>query len=226
MSRLLLIGAALIFAAAAQPPDPRLPNVLIIGDSISIGYTPAVRELLAGKANVLRPMRPDGKAPVNCASTITGLKELESWLGDTKWAVIHFNWGLHDLCYRNPEAKAGNRDKVNGKISVPLPEYKANLETLVRRLEKTGARLIWASTTKVPEGEAGRFAGDDRKYNAAAAEVMRRHGIAVDDLYAASTEAPDSEWLGPGNVHFKPEGYRRLARQVAGAIERNLPRSR
>ncbi len=149
MSRVFLLGAALMLAASAQTLDPSLPNVLIIGDSISIGYTPEVRELLRGKANVLRPMRPDGKAPANCAATTTGLKELESWLGNTKWAVIHFNWGLHDLCYRNPEAKAqGNRDKVNGKISVPLPEYKANLETLVNRLEKTGARLIWASTTE------------------------------------------------------------------------------
>ena len=34
--------------------DPTLPRILLIGDSISIGYTPATRKLLAGKANVHR----------------------------------------------------------------------------------------------------------------------------------------------------------------------------
>jgi len=38
--------------------------------------------------------------------------------------VIHFNWGLWDLCYRNPLVKnQGNRDKVNGKLSVSLDDY-------------------------------------------------------------------------------------------------------
>lgn len=228
----LYLAAAGSFAAAQAPrraswdytPDPRLPNVLIIGDSISMGYTLAVRDLLRGKANVLRPMRPGGKAPANCFSTAVGLKELPGWLGQTKWTVIHFNWGLHDLCYRNPGAKTpGNRDKTHGRIEVPLPEYQANLEKLVSRLGQTGARLIWATTTKVPEGEVGRFAGDERKYNAAAAEVMARHGIATDDLYLLSTRLPDAQWLGPGNVHFKAEGYGRLAGQVASSIERYLP---
>ena len=39
----------------AQIQDtPGLPRVLLIGDSISIGYTLPVRRLLAGKANVHR----------------------------------------------------------------------------------------------------------------------------------------------------------------------------
>ena len=162
-------------------PDPKLPNVLIVGDSISMGYTPIVRTLLAGKANVFHPMRPGGKVPANCFSTAIGLTDLDKWLGDTKWAVIQFNWGLHDLCYRNPEAKTqGNRDKEHGKIEVPLTDYQANLEKLVATLEKTGAHLIWASTTKVPDGDIGRVAGDDLKYNAAAKAVMVRHRIAID----------------------------------------------
>jgi acyl-CoA thioesterase-1 len=33
-----------------------LPNVLVLGDSISIGYTLFVRELLEGKANLYRPI--------------------------------------------------------------------------------------------------------------------------------------------------------------------------
>jgi len=200
-------------------PDPSLPNVLIIGDSISMGYTLVVRKLLSGKANVFRPMRPGGKMTVNCASSDIGLKELSNWLGDTKWKVIHFNWGLHDLCYRNPEAKTqGNRDREHGKIAVPLAEYPANLEKLVTMLEKTGARLIWANTTKVPDGDTGRFTGDEVKYNDAAKAVMARHHIPIDDLYALTMSLPPDLSLGPGNVHYTPEGYARLAQKVAESI--------
>ncbi|MDE2954799.1 MAG: SGNH/GDSL hydrolase family protein, partial [Gemmatimonadota bacterium] len=71
---------------------PGLPRVLIIGDSISIGYTVPVRELLKGKANLHRPL-------TNCGPTKRGTEEIENWLGDGSWDVIHFNWGLHDIVY-------------------------------------------------------------------------------------------------------------------------------
>src|SRR4051812_5106255 len=112
----LLLGIALAFltaaaARAADQPftpaadlkgsweftvDPRLPNVLLIGDSISIGYTRAVRSQLAGKANVFRPMH--GKAPDNFGDTRIGLRKIDAALAaQKKWDVIHFNWGLWDL---------------------------------------------------------------------------------------------------------------------------------
>ena len=201
----------------AFTPDPRLPNVLILGDSISLGYTRAVRAQLQGKANVYRAMR--GKAADNCGDTGIGLRKIEGWLGPQKWDVIHFNWGLWDLCYRNPQAKTqGNRDKIGGKLSVPLPDYEANLEKLVQRLERTGATLIWASTTIVPENEAGRFVGDDARYNAVAARVMQRHGIATDDLYGLTKRFAGRYAKAAGDVHFTPEGYERIATQVAAAI--------
>src|SRR5512133_119554 len=77
---------------AAVTDVPGLPRVLLIGDSISMGYTLPVRTLLAGKANVHRP-------PENCGDTARGVKSLDKWLGDGKWDVIHFNFGLHDLKY-------------------------------------------------------------------------------------------------------------------------------
>src|SRR5688500_1890611 len=100
---LTLAFASFAIAADAVPkpkvaPDPALapvedvvglPRVLLIGDSISIGYTLPTRLLLQGKANVHRPA-------TNCSSTGHGLKNLQAWLGDKKWDVIHFNFGLHD----------------------------------------------------------------------------------------------------------------------------------
>ncbi len=199
--------------------DPKLPNILILGDSISISYTRPVRHKLEGKANILRPMRADGRGADNCGDTIIGLANIERWLGDKKWDVIHFNWGLWDLCYRHPESKAqGNRDKVNGRQSVPPAEYEQNLEKLVSRLQQTGAKLIWASTTVVPEGEVGRFTGDDRKYNEVASSVMKRHHIPVNDLHGLSATFSPKMFSGPGDVHFSSPGVSKLADQVADRI--------
>ena len=204
--------------------DPKLPNVLIVGDSISIGYTRDVRGMLAGKANVFRPMEADSKTPVNCGDTQEGLHDLPRWLGQRRWDVIHFNWGLHDLCYRNPASKLyGHRDKVNGTLSVPLPKYETNLENLVEIIEKTGAKLIWASSTFVPAGEAGRYEGDDVKYNEAATKIMQRHGIQVDDLWALTARFPPASFREPGDVHYTSQAYEKIARQVAASIDRALP---
>lgn len=193
-----------------------LPTVLLIGDSISIGYTEPVRELLQGVCAVSR-------APDNCGDTRRGLEKLAEWLGTGKWDLIHFNWGLHDLCYRHPEATAyGNRDKVRGAISVPLDQYRTNLETLVRQLRATGSRLVWAGTTVVPEGEPGRHPGDELRYNAAAAEIMATHGIPVNDLHALTARFGPEMFTGPGDVHFTEAASRALARQVAACIRRHL----
>ena len=198
-------------------PDPNLSHVLIIGDSISIGYTKPTIELLQGTAHVER-------VKANCGDTKRGLQNLERWLGKTDWDVIHFNWGLHDLCYRHADSKIqGHRDKVNGTISVPLAQYEKNLEALVKQLEKTGATLIWATTTPVPEGEAGRVVGDDLKYNEVATKIMKQHGIKINDLHQLASGFDAPHWAGPGNVHFKQAGSNKLAQQVAKEIKAALP---
>src|SRR6516164_6884008 len=126
--------------------NPNLPRVLLIGDSISMGYTIPVRELLKGKANVLRVLD-------NAGDTGRGLENLDKWLGAKKWDVIHFNFGLHDLKYLDAEGKYVTPDK--GKQVTLLPQYEANLRQLVERLKRTNAKLIWASTTPVPDASAG-----------------------------------------------------------------------
>ena len=67
--------------------------MLLIGDSVSRGYTQAVRKALVGTANVHR-------APANCGPTATGVKRIDAWLasagGNESWDVIHFNFGIHD----------------------------------------------------------------------------------------------------------------------------------
>ncbi len=93
-----------------------LPRALLIGDSISIGYTLPTRKLLEGKVNLHR-------ARTNCGPTTRCLQQIDRWLGETKWDVIHFNWGLHDLAYRNPKSKNfGHLDKVDGELTTSLAD--------------------------------------------------------------------------------------------------------
>jgi len=208
--------AMAISATQLLAADAALPKVLILGDSISIGYTPHVVEGMKGKAVVSRPK-------ANCGNTQAGLANLDKWIAGGPWDVIHFNWGLHDLCYRNPESKEqGHRDKLKGTLSVPLPEYEKNLETLVERLKASGATLIFATTTVVPEGEAGRFVGDDVKYNEAAVRVMKKHGVSIDDLHALTKTFGPDLFVGPGNVHYTKEGSTKLGAQVMASIERAI----
>ncbi|QDT40149.1 hypothetical protein Pan241w_02020 [Gimesia alba] len=217
-SLMLLCLTSIVTAQEKQTTkaDPNLPHVLIIGDSISIGYTKPTIELLQGVANVER-------VKANCGDTNRGKQNLKRWLGKTDWDVIHFNWGLHDLCYRHPDSKVqGHRDKVNGTIAVPLKEYEKNLEALVQQLEKTGATLVWATTTPVPEGEAGRVVGDDLKYNAVAEKIMKQHGVRINDLHKLASGFDAALWTGPGNVHFKKAGSAQLAKQVANEIKAAL----
>ncbi len=189
--------------------DPKLPRVLLIGDSISMGYTLEVRELLKGKANVHR-------IPTNGGPTINGLANLKTWLGDGKWDVIHFNWGLHDLKYM-PE----------GHLQVGPEAYEKNLRELVAQMKAVapGAKLIWCSTTPVPEGltDPKRVVSDVVKYNALAKKVMDEAGVEIDDLYSF-TLPQMAELQLPVNVHFHEQGSAVLATKVAAEIERRLPK--
>lgn len=194
-----------------------LPRVLLIGDSISMGYTLDVRELLKGKANVHR-------IPTNGGPTTNGLKNIKAWLGGSKWDVIHFNWGLHDLKYIAEDPSKRADPKAPGShLQVPLAEYEKNLAELVKIMQATGAKLIWCNTTPVPAGSDGRIEGDEKKYNEAAARVMIAAGIPTDDLCTHAV-AKLTEVQLPANVHYSPSGYHYLAEKVASVISENLPK--
>lgn len=176
--------------------DPKLPRVLLIGDSVSRGYTQAARKALAGKANVHR-------APANCGPAASGIKNIEVWLGDGKWDVIHFNFGIHD---RN----------------TPLADYTQRLSQLIERMKQTGAKLVWASTTPIPDDlPKKQTAASIVERNAIAAELMKRQGVATDDLFAAITPHL-GEMQNPNDVHFNAKGYDFLGETVAEAIEAAL----
>ena len=176
---------------------PGSPRVLIIGDSISRGYTLPVRHILAGRVNVHR-------APENCGATERGLQKLDLWLGDGHWDLIHFNFGIHDRA-RSEEV------------------YRTNLDQLVIRLQKTGAKLVWARTTPAPDGTNAENFTDALcdKLNRVADDVMRRHDVPIDDLYN-EVRPRQKELQQTNNVHFTDAGYEILGQKVSGTITQAL----
>ncbi len=190
------------------------PKVLIIGDSISIGYTPFVKESLSSKFAVFHN-------PGNAQHTGTGIDSIRKWVENNHWDIIQFNWGLWDLYYRNPGNKNPlNRDKINGKITFSINEYKVNLDSIITVLKTiTDAKLVFVTTTYVPENEAGRFQNDVIRYNDAAKEIMKKHSIAINDIYAKSIDIHKQYGLGSDNVHYMKEGYKEISKLIVSYIE-------
>jgi acyl-CoA thioesterase-1 len=184
-----------------------LPRVLLIGDSISMGYTVPVRKLLEGKANVHR-------IPANGGPTKNGIANIERWLGQGKWDVIHFNWGIHDLKFM-----------PDGKRQVEPADYEKNLRELVMKMKATGAKLIWATITPIPKGELvpPRRFGDEAEYNTIAKKIMEANGVRINDLNAYITPQL-GKLQKPRDVHYTDEGSAFLAKKVAAEIEAVLPK--
>jgi acyl-CoA thioesterase-1 len=188
--------------------ESKLPRVLLLGDSISGGYAGPVSSLLKGQAFVQRGS--------NGGPTTAGLKNLDQTLGDEPWDLIHFNWGLHDMTFQirmAPEERG-------------IEQYAARLEQLVVRLKKTGAKLIWATTTpwcpEPYEYAAKRLkvklqysAEEEKQWKDAALAIMKKHNIPVNDLHALLLPNLNAYLKKPDDIHFNREGSEAMARQIA-----------
>ena len=204
-----ILVVVLLWMCIAATKDS-VKNVLIIGDSISMGYTPFVQKALAPSVNVEHNRGNGGSTRKGCDST-------EVWSDGRQWDVIAFNFGLHDMVHKDSIGKYN----VNGKVTITLDEYRKNLKQIVALLRQTTAKLIFINTTVVPEKADGRLVEDPARYNKVAEEVMRENGIKVLDLYTPSlTIHPNNSK--PGNVHYTEKGYEMLAENVVNAIRSAL----
>ena len=200
--------------------DPKLPNVFIYGDSISIGYTPNVRENLEGKANVYR-LHTNGGDSSSFIDKVEGLHKtmrnpkLEGhW--DFKWDLIQVNVGLHDLKY----VIDGKLDITTGTQVSSHEVYAKNLAGIFDWLEKNEpqAKIIFALTTPVPENSGGRKAGDAAAYNKVARSAIGKRKVVINDLYTLVKPNQSKWWTRPGNVHFNADGNEALGKQVSETI--------
>ena len=205
--------------------NPKLPNVFIYGDSISIGYGQYVMQDLAGKANVYRLYR-NG---MSSNTVIRGFKYQEAQMRNKTlsdpwtftWNVITFNVGLHDLKYMNGRKLTRQGGKQVNSIAL----YKKNLAEICNFFRQTQpqAKLIFVTTTPVPPRSPGRTQGDAVKYNAAALEVLKKYPeIKICDLYKL-TLTNHKKWIQrPGDVYYNKLGKKAQAAFVVKAIEKAL----
>ncbi len=207
----------------------RLPKVLIVGDSISGGYSKPLIKLMDGKAEMVRLgavatyrihkeafWHSSGTAKAldfgSVKACIADFERFERHLSETQYDVIHFNFGLNDS-FRGRKGRWHN----------PVEQYEKDLAKIVGLLKKNGAKIIWASTTPIPMNDPHRPVGDDLIYNAAAEKVMKANNIPINDLHSVITNWDGyAEWKKGNDVHFSSAVYAMLAEQIAKKIAKQL----
>lgn len=156
------------------------PRVLLLGDSFSQTMTRQVAQGLKETAEVVG-------TPPEIMNSSLAVVMIDQLLGEKKWDVIHFNFGLNDLTYRAPGMKSFRvmSKKVGGIRTTSPEDYEKNLTQIVKRLKKTNAKLIWASTTPIRSNAKGIIEPNSEiEYNAIAARIMKANGIPINDMHA------------------------------------------
>lgn len=182
-----------------------MKKVMLLGDSIRLSYQETVKQHLHNRAEVWGPGE-------NCRFVKYTLWCLAEWLGSCgKPDIIHWNNGIWDLYRQNGWAD----------VFTPLEEYVAYLGRVLPELQKTGAPIIWATTTPVRPDCAPCQNERIDQYNAAAVGYMTQAGVEINDLNTLLR--PDLDrFISEDGVHLTPEGVASCGRQVADTILQRL----
>ena len=186
-------------------------RVVLIGDSIRLGYQGDVARLLDGTAEIVGPAE-------NCRSTADILQHLEPWIFDLLGlgATVHLNAGLHDL---------RRMDGPGTDPQVAIDGYEKALRRIVRVVLADGRceRLVLATTTPVDDvrhaagGCSNRHDADVQRYNERLRVVAAGDAVEVHDLNAVVGSDP-TRYLSDDGVHLTAAGNAAVARSVAAAV--------
>ena len=185
-----------------------MKNVLLIGDSIRVGYDKAVRRTLEGKANVIFPEE-------NCRFASYVLRHFHEYFQGLKGHeidVVHWNAGLWDCLHIFSE-----------DVQTPIDIYAYYIERVCVRIKKLcpNAKIIFATSTSVQDEKMSsdfyRKNSEIEAYNNTAIEIVKKHGFEVNDLYAVSVTLPAEAHSDP--VHYyTPMGTQAYTNQVLSYI--------
>jgi hypothetical protein len=177
-------------------PDPKLPNVLLLGDSITRAYYPGVLHGLDGHANVYLFATSASVGDPRLPDEIRQFYNMES----IRFGVVHFNNGMHGWGYSEEQYKKAFPGFVKAVRSIA-----------------PGGRLIWATTTPV-KSDASNGASNPRidARNQIASAFVSSRSIAVDDQHALMSHHSD---LYKDSVHFNDTGASIQAAQVVAGVE-------
>lgn len=204
----VFIAILLLLSACGKDP---LPNLLVIGDSISIGYTPYLGAQMQD-FNVNHPTE-------NCQNTTKTLAHLDAYLTESAGSRVivwnNGNWNARDMSTFDPSSP--NPEWAG----TALIQYEQELIEIAQKLVATSAKIFFVTTTSTIPGNPLYIAGRAEAQNAVAKSVLPQMGITVIDLY--EFQLPHTDWfLAPNDVHFKDYGYANLATFIAAEIRRNL----
>ena len=204
----------------ASAAGPSLPRILLIGDSISMGYHGSVVGALDDEALIVRPDE-------NCEGTTKGIARIDDWLelGGGGFDIVHFNFGLHDI--KRVDDRGRNSNDPADPPQASLEKYQDQLRRIALAIQASGATPIFCTTTPVPEGgvRPHRDPVDVDRYNQAAIAVMSDLGISVLSLGDFAAARLD-EIQRPVNVHFTAQGSSVLGNQVTRRLRAELKRPR
>ncbi len=187
-----------------------MKKVLLLGDSIRMGYDDYVKEELK-EFEVFYDPEDNGRFS---DYTIWMFNFYNNTYGP--FDVVHFNCGYWDMHIECP----------NNEREVPIEDYTYNLKRLIRYIKSTGAIPIFATTTPIydtPEKD-GEFVKIDYKnawvneYNDAALKIMKEENVLVDDLYSLLLDESKRYYKCQDSLHLTDEGYRKCAKEVARVI--------
>ena len=202
--------------------DPALPRILVIGDSISMGYRPFITEHFKGKAYVdywvggtwFGPdaLKDGDKAPAKIAWKgvfSNGPYDVISWNSMT----LHM-WSPKQA-WRCPEESI-------------VPNFSDMLKFLKAEAPKT--QFIWIRCTPVraiqPDGTQTLDGPDNErmvKYNRIVDTVMKKERIPEVDLYAITESQSLAPFKGSqDNLHWGPEVSKLFADAIIKEIEKAL----
>lgn len=185
--------------------DPKLPRVLLIGDSILNGYLKPVRAALDGQANIDAWVNPYSQASYKLDKMVADV------LARADYDIIHFNMGLHGW----------------QKGRIPEGKFEPLTRQLVEELRKGAphAKLIWASSTPVTVKKQPGQADPEInpiiiQHNAMAAKVMGEMQVPIDDLY--SVVFPHLDLARGDQFHWTPAGVNLLAKAVTASLKAEI----
>jgi len=161
-----------------------MKKIFLIGDSIKSGYDLYVNESMINVAEVYYHND-------NCRFSEYVLRNVHYWKDELKLGdvdVIHWNVGHWDTL------------RIYGDEPLTRPDvYAENLERIQKRLKFLFPGSIQIFATSTPVIEAGyikefemRYNADVEKYNEIAKNVLKKHGVIINDLYDLLKDKPES----------------------------------
>lgn len=191
--------------------DGSLPNILVIGDSISIGWISPVYDALKEEYDISLPM-------VNGRNSYYSNKHFDACYEKWPAEIIIWNNGTWDCTLEEwHDTYAFNQPKE--WYGTTLEEYKENIISTARKMKATGARVIFFTTTPLPNGAEGIYkVGYEKQLNEIAKNILPNEGVEVYDLYQYAVDV-NPERLTSTNEHFSEKGNKILAEFVIKAIK-------